>query len=85
MATPFEVRGANRNPRAETETRNGGGDPKTHARAQMAPVGRERGARGVHLHHHVWAKTITIIHVMSMRHEHSALRTGDTQGEKTNK
>ena len=41
-ATPFEVRGANGNPRTENpkpETRNGGGDPKSHARAQMAAVG----------------------------------------------
>ena len=42
MATPFRVLGADRNPRTNTESRNGGGDPRTHARARACgsvPIG----------------------------------------------
>ena len=32
MATPFRVRGVDRNPRTNTKGRNGGGNPRTRAR-----------------------------------------------------
>ena len=34
MATPFRVRGVDRNPRTNTKGRNGGGNPRTRARVR---------------------------------------------------
>ena len=45
MAAPFGVRGADRNPRAETETRNRGGDPKPNTRARRWHQQAERPSR----------------------------------------